>query len=217
MSDKSGKKPQRQYARGVIAREEILVAAAGLFSESGFYETSLRGIAEKVGMTHPGLLHHFANKNDLLMAVLEYRDKQDREWMATNIDLEEFASGRLVGKLVELNASRPGAMELFTKLSAEATNPEHPAHNYFVERFKWVVRDYAQAFAMAQSAGLLRKSFRPEVAARMLVGLLDGLQLQLLLKTHRTDADTQEMMQIIGVFMSSLQVGSSDHGTWPPA
>ena len=217
MSDKSGKKPQRQYARGVIAREKILVAAARLFSESGFYETSLRGIAEKVGMTHPGLLHHFANKNDLLMAVLEYRDEQDREWMATNIDLEEFASGRLVGKLVELNASRPGAMELFTKLSAEATNPEHPAHNYFVERFKWVVRDYAQAFAMAQSAGLLRKSFRPEVAARMLVGLLDGLQLQLLLKTHRTDADTQEMMQIIGVFMSSLQEGSSDRGTWPPA
>jgi len=217
VSDKSGKKPQRQYARGVIAREKILVAAARLFSESGFYETSLRGIAEKVGMTHPGLLHHFANKNDLLMAVLEYRDEQDREWMATNIDLEEFASGRLVGKLVELNASRPGAMELFTKLSAEATNPEHPAHNYFVERFKWVVRDYAQAFAMAQSAGLLRKSFRPEVAARMLVGLLDGLQLQLLLKTHRTDADTQEMMQIIGVFMSSLQEGSSDRGTWPPA
>ena len=62
-------------------RAEILDAAVKVFSEAGFHGGSLREIAERVGLSQPGLLHHFANKEHLLEAVLTYRDDQARERM----------------------------------------------------------------------------------------------------------------------------------------
>lgn len=55
---------------GETAREEILDAAAELFTTRGFTNTSTRMIAEAVGMRQASLYHHFANKDELLDALL---------------------------------------------------------------------------------------------------------------------------------------------------
>ena len=58
-------------------REEILRAAANTFGAKGYKNGSLADVAEQVGMTHAGVLHHFGSKEQLLIEVLEYRDKED--------------------------------------------------------------------------------------------------------------------------------------------
>ena len=50
------------YARGRATREEILDVAMQLFGEVGYRTASLREVASRVGISHPGLLHHFASK-----------------------------------------------------------------------------------------------------------------------------------------------------------
>lgn len=55
---------------GDTAREEILDAAAELFTTRGFTNTSTRMIAEAVGMRQASLYHHFANKDELLDSLL---------------------------------------------------------------------------------------------------------------------------------------------------
>lgn len=55
---------------GATARDEILDAAAELFTTGGFTTTSTRMIADAVGIRQASLYHHFANKEDLLAALL---------------------------------------------------------------------------------------------------------------------------------------------------
>ncbi|MGB3770322.1 MAG: TetR/AcrR family transcriptional regulator [Rhodococcus sp. (in: high G+C Gram-positive bacteria)] len=55
---------------GATAREEILDAAAELFTTRGFASTSTRMIADAVGVRQASLYHHFATKDDILAALL---------------------------------------------------------------------------------------------------------------------------------------------------
>ena len=52
------------------AREEILVAAAALFSETGFSGSSTRAIADRVGIRQQSLYYHFAGKDEILAELL---------------------------------------------------------------------------------------------------------------------------------------------------
>ncbi len=52
-------------------RGELVRAAAQLFREKGFEATTIRDIAGAVGMQSGSPFYHFANKHELLMAVME--------------------------------------------------------------------------------------------------------------------------------------------------
>lgn len=52
-------------------RRRILDAATELFVERGFAGTSIRDIAEHLGMTKGSLYYHFSSKEDLLLAMLD--------------------------------------------------------------------------------------------------------------------------------------------------
>lgn len=55
---------------GKTARDEVLDAAAELFTTLGFAATSTRQIAEAVGIRQASLYHHFRTKNDILASLL---------------------------------------------------------------------------------------------------------------------------------------------------
>jgi len=50
-------------------RDRILDVALDLFIEKGYDKTSLREIAEQLGLTKAALYYHFASKGDILMAL----------------------------------------------------------------------------------------------------------------------------------------------------
>jgi AcrR family transcriptional regulator len=50
-------------------REQILDVSLELFSEQGYDNTSLREIAERLGVTKAALYYHFRSKGDILMAL----------------------------------------------------------------------------------------------------------------------------------------------------
>src|SRR5262249_42624727 len=52
-------------------RERILDVALDLFTEQGYEQTSLREIAEQLGVTKAALYYHFASKDEILMALHE--------------------------------------------------------------------------------------------------------------------------------------------------
>jgi AcrR family transcriptional regulator len=174
------------YAKGRAKRSEIVEAATALFGEVGYRSASLREIAARCGISHPGLLHHFASKELLLQAVLERRDQVD----AQGIGLDESRGADTLARIVALvgrNAERRAIVELFATLSAESVAPDHPAHAYFVERYRNVVVILARAYTEAAEDGVLADGIDPEDAARELVALLDGLQVQWLLHPETTD------------------------------
>lgn len=50
-------------------REDVLQAAAKLFSEQGFHAVGMRAIAQEVGVRGSSLYHYFSSKIDLLQAI----------------------------------------------------------------------------------------------------------------------------------------------------
>ncbi|MFD8686491.1 TetR/AcrR family transcriptional regulator [Streptomyces sp. NPDC059651] len=177
---------RRGYAKGRAKREEILDQAMAMFGEVGYRGASLRVIATRCGISHPGLLHHFPTKGSLLLAVLEHRDEVDGEWFSVGEPSGVDCLRRLVD-LAVLNTERRGIVELFSVLAAEATSAEHPAHAYFVERYRDLVRTTAVSYGEARDAGALRDGIDPGEAAQQLVALMDGLQTQWLLSGCTTD------------------------------
>ena len=55
---------------GPVLRGRILECASRLFYERGFGTTSIRDIAEAVGISSSTMYHHFTNKQDVLHAVV---------------------------------------------------------------------------------------------------------------------------------------------------
>ena len=67
-----GRPRHQQPSRpGATARDEILDAAAELFTTQGYASTSTRSIADAVGIRQSSLYHHFKTKDDILEDLLD--------------------------------------------------------------------------------------------------------------------------------------------------
>ncbi len=161
-------------------REQILDAALDVFGRQGFRQGSLKEVAVAVGLTVQGVLHHFPTKEALLMATLERRNAQ------RSARLEEVGEHQGVVAMMRVllleNLEHPGFMRLFVTLAAEATDPSHPAHEYFLGRYRTVHDRLRSGFINDVRAGRAATEIDPDAAAEEVVALCDGLQLQYLLR-----------------------------------
>lgn len=213
------RRPRGEYAKTAAKRIAILDAALEVFSESGYRSGSLRDVAVRVGMSEAGLLHHFANKSALLLAVLDHRDELARQHVDFDMpDGVESLRGLVV--LAERNAATPGVVELYCTLSAEATSPDHPAHQYFVNRYNYVRSSITGSFERVAAAGRLLPGVDPYRAAVTTIALMDGLQVQWLLDPTTTDmaAALSEFFRgfVLGFDLVSLENAlDATHGESP--
>src|ERR1044071_3578146 len=60
-------------ADGLTARARIQEVALELFIEEGYDKTSLREIAERLGVTKAALYYHFPTKEDIVTSLIEDR------------------------------------------------------------------------------------------------------------------------------------------------
>ncbi len=204
----------RGYAKGRATRRLVLDEAMALFGEVGYRGASLREIAARCGISHPGLLHHFPTKEALLLAVLEHRDVVDTREL-------DFQTVRGVDRLtrmadlVELNATRRGIVELYCVLSAEATAADHPAHDHFVARYVHSVDLCAEGYAQADEDGALLPGIDPRRAGRQLVALMDGLQVQWLLDPAGVDMAGDIRAHLAGQLIPLRAAPPTRRGTTP--
>jgi AcrR family transcriptional regulator len=100
-----------------------------------------------------------------------------------HITMEQYAT------FIRHNADVPGLVQLYTRLSGEATDPEHPAHAYFVERQLLIRSRFAEIIRDMQAEGTAPANLDPERTGTVLVALTDGLQTQWMLDPDLDMAD----------------------------
>jgi len=180
-----------RYRKGVAKREAILDAALPVFGTVGFHGASLREIARQCGVSHQSLMHYFATKDELLMAVLRRRDERLRQHF-------DDVGGMRLAELVELaeyNVDVPQVISLFITASAEATSGDHPAHDYYAEYYDRIIASTSAYLGVAERRGWLRDGFTAEAAARVVLAVQDGLQLQWLYR--RDVVHVAELMRLV--------------------
>ncbi|MBW8795360.1 MAG: TetR/AcrR family transcriptional regulator [Streptomyces sp.] len=191
-----GTRPRRRRKTGTYAaaderRKLIIESAIGHFAQWGYHNSSLPKIAADVGISPAGLLHHFGNKRELLMAVLQARAEHATrtfyEGMGDPDGMDALDMLRRMAAQTEFNLTQPGLVQMYSVLSAEAANPEHPAHAYFRERYDTLLGRIERTLRHGVASGLLREDVDCAAVARELIGVSDGFQVQWALSGGRWD------------------------------
>jgi AcrR family transcriptional regulator len=186
------------YAKGRERRDAILAAANEVFATRGFRGASLATIAKRVGVSEPGLLHHFASKEELLLELLRLRDQHDDERVERAFEAHAHVRDVLL-ELSRQNAERPGIVRLFTILAAESVDADHPAHDWFVGRYELRRRQLVAGLREEQREAHVAASVDVENAAAQILAMFDGLQIQWLL-----DPDATDMVGLFEDFLRQL-------------
>jgi len=159
-------------------RQRILDAAMSIFAARGYNNGSLIEIGEVAGVSHTGVIHHFGSKDQLLIAMLEYRDDSDvAELEGKHIPDGAALFDHLV-RTVELNTERPGVVQLYAVLSADSVTEGHPAQDYFRARFVGLREMVRGALKDVVPEAV---DDRLDLAASTIIATMDGLQVQWLL------------------------------------
>lgn len=171
--------PRGPYAGTARRREAILEVAYEVFATQGFRGGSLREISARLGYSQSGVIHHFGSKENLLVEVLAYRESLNSSHESAAHGLALLDHLRTV---VERNSKTLGAVQLFVIMSAEAAvDDEHPARQFFVDRYTGTHELFRTAFTLAKLDGHLTDDVDPDAESRQLIAFLDGIQVQWLL------------------------------------
>ena len=153
-----------------------------LFATHGYRGASLDMIAAQLGVTRQALLYYFPTKVKLLLAVLELRDQEDTAFFSRLAQQHDWSLGEALAAILRHNIEHPEFARLYTVLAAEAVEPDHPAHSWFVDRYRRVRTRVAAAVSAQQAGSVSEIVLPPESVAVAVLALLDGLQLQALLE-----------------------------------
>jgi AcrR family transcriptional regulator len=189
-------------------RRRILSAAATVFAARGFNGGSLNDIAVGARMTRPGVLHHYPSKQAVLLALLEQRDRQIQEASQPSDDWS----------LADVVAALPGQFAFILRerelvalahaLTAEASDPDHPARTWVLARHSALRASFGDAIRRSQLAGEVDADIDPIAAAAALLGAIEGIENQWLVSP-----DTFNAAAALAIACRAFLAGLAPRGT----
>jgi hypothetical protein len=121
--------------------------------------------------------------------VLEARDRLDHEWLREADPHGHTGPRALVNllRLVDRNRRLGGLVQIYTALAGECVTDEHPARTWFVARYARVTESLEHSLRRGVDEGSVRADTDCAALAREVFAVMDGLQLQWLLRPAEVD------------------------------
>tara|TARA_R110001592_G_scaffold240929_2_gene501250 strand:- start:75933 stop:76526 length:594 start_codon:yes stop_codon:yes gene_type:complete len=138
------------------SKEELLEAAIDLFSANGYAGTSIRDIAKAVGRSVSNVYHHFGNKEELWLAILEYSvqglpDKLREVAYAEDTPINNFQN--LVRTHLQASTLHRRESKIFF-IDEERLSPKGKKINRKIQ--KEILDIYTEQLRILQSHGLIK-------------------------------------------------------------
>ncbi|MFI6935015.1 TetR/AcrR family transcriptional regulator [Streptomyces sp. NPDC050287] len=166
---------------GLEPREELLAAAAELFTTLGYAATSTRAVAERAGMRQASMYHYVSGKEELLAQLLESTVTPSlayaRELLADDTAPAEDRLWELCRADVEVLCGGPhnlGGLYLLPEVRAERFAGFHAVRAELKDA-------YRQLIGATTAGGVLAKS-ELDLRTDLVFGLIEGVIL-----VHRSD------------------------------
>lgn len=117
-------------------RLHLITTAFTLFYQKGVHAVGINEILAESGVAKKTLYHHFSSKDDLVLAVLEYRDACFRNWLQSRLEAAPVGIEKIDALFEALDDwFNDRADELlpfhgcfFINVSGEYSDLEHPLH-----------------------------------------------------------------------------------------
>jgi AcrR family transcriptional regulator len=159
---------------GVPPREELLAAAAELFTTIGYAATTTRAVAERAGMRQASMYHYVSGKEELLAELLESTVTPSltyaRRLLADDAEPPEDRLWELCRQDVELLCGGPhnlGGLYLLPEVRAERFASFHAVRAELKDA-------YRQLLAATDVGGTLAKG-ELELRTDLVFGLIEGV------------------------------------------
>lgn len=139
-----------------ISRDKLIEAAINLFSTKGFRGTSIRNIADGMGMSISNIYHYFGNKEGLLLAILENSTATLLEALEASVRDEDDPLERLknlISTHIRLSCDFRKEMKIFF-LDEEHLSPA--GHRINVDFQKKIMSLYRRELVILAEQGRLR-------------------------------------------------------------
>lgn len=200
----SSRRQPRSRPETLVRQREILDASIEIFGSKGFAGGTLQDIADQVGMTHAGILHHFGSKDQLLLDVLIHRDETDVAHLEGQHIPDGAALFRHLVKTAFLNAQRAGIVQAYAVLSAESVTDDHPGREFFEKRYRNLRGEVSQAFRVMCAEKGVENPANVANASAAILAVMDGLQVQWLLDPAAIDLGEASQFAIEAIVASVL-------------
>ncbi|MFI6581040.1 TetR/AcrR family transcriptional regulator [Embleya sp. NPDC050493] len=151
----------------VKARDRLLATAEELFYAEGIRAVGIERILAESGVGRASLYRHFPSKDDLVVAVLEARDRRWRSWLAERVDALGGHPLAVFDALAERFAHNDYRGCAFINTMVESADPDSPAHRVAAAHKESVVAYLEQLLSTAEVA-------EPALQARQFALLMDG-------------------------------------------
>jgi AcrR family transcriptional regulator len=184
--------------RGDERRQAMVAAALELVGERGPNAVTLTDVGQRVGTSHAAVLYHFRTRRELLLAVLEERDRRARTLLERC-----FSEGGLVAlrRLAELGHGiqrEPNFTRLAHVLQAESLEDDRVGR-YFRARNQYIRRGLARAMRIGQERGEVRRDLDVDARAAQVAAFIFGIAQQ-----HFVDPEGVDVVTIYADFVRQL-------------
>lgn len=120
----------------IEGKEKLLMTAIDLFAAKGFRGTSIRNIAQAMGMSISNIYHYFGSKEGLMLAILEESSQRlvERLKAITQRDMEPLERFKLLLEThIRISEARMNEAKIFS-LDEEHLSPEGNKINRQIQR-----------------------------------------------------------------------------------
>lgn len=166
------KRVRRLKLRTEVRREQILQAVLGLMANQDVHALSVASIARQIGLVPSALYRHFANKDDMLDAVVAYLRGRFLANLVRARSEESKALARL-GRLLQLHVllvkENPGLPRLIFGDLVHSGQPGHGARA--LELVKTFLGVLSEMVREGQATGEIRNDLPPETVALLIIGI----------------------------------------------
>jgi AcrR family transcriptional regulator len=197
------------YARTKERRRAIGEAALAIVLEKGHRALITAEVAERAGLSEPGVLYHFPTKDDLLLEALRLSDEYEWSTMPLGESIR-LAPARAAESLQRINI-----VQLHTAMFGESSDPTHPSHEYFKERWRAGDERMSESIRRLQAAGVVDPAIEPYRVSRWIHTAWEGMQLQWLAEPDFDIAVELQLLieRLLGVSMREIdRAGDAEPG-----
>lgn len=194
---------------GKNRRQQIVVVAAELFARKGFSGTTTKEIAEGAGVSEAIIFRHFASKDKLYAAILDYKVKQGSERMKAQLleaagrkDDRAFF-GSLAFEMLEFHSKDRTFMRLLLFSALEG----HDLSNIFFDSTARDMKNHIRKYIKQRIADGAFRSIDPAVAARAFVGMvLHQVQARIIFNEDDVRLSNRQLSdRFVGIFLNGVQ------------
>jgi TetR/AcrR family transcriptional regulator, repressor for uid operon len=211
-------KPETLAAR----REQILQAAETCFARQGFHQTTIQHVIRESELSAGCIYSHFASKEELIQAIGEHRHARDSALLTVNnedadpLDSLRAIARAFLGDLQKEQGLRSRRVAL--QLWAEALRDD-VIREQVTSGIRKPITVIVKLLRRGQRLGVIDGTINPQIIARTMVSMFQGIVLQRLWGERFS---TAEAMNAFDIFLAGVakrddvrpgQAGSRDRAS----